>query len=163
MDHWGKYFCSAMEMSWKVHRVWKLWVAESYTVTKSLLADGICLVLFLVERLLCFEQVALSSVTPQWPFLVPYWPLVQPVGSDLCPGKAISAFCHGLGCCVTVVKWHKSEPGSCVIVSESFYKAGLSFGCHGWKASLCLSGEPVRHICSAASTYQGYAHHLVCS
>lgn len=154
----GKYSCSAMEKSWKVHWVWKRWVAESYTVTKSLLADCVCLVLFLIESLLCCEEEALSSVTPQWPFLMPYWPLVQPAGSDLCPGKAISAFCHGWERCVTLVKWHKSVPGSCVLLSESFC---LGLAKHAFCLAVtaerlrCRSGErAVSHICSAASTYQ---------
>lgn len=63
---------------------------------------------------------------------------VLPAGSDLCPGKAISAFCHGWGCCVSHVKGDKLLRGSCVLImnlSVSWsYKACLLFGCHGWQA-----------------------------
>lgn len=63
---------------------------------------------------------------------------VQPSGSDLCPGKSISAFCHGWRRCGVVVKWHKLLRGSCALimnvsVSQS-YRVCLLFVCHGWRA-----------------------------
>lgn len=42
---------------------------------------------------------AVSSVTPVRPLLYGLLTPVQPAGSELCPGKAISAFCHVWGRC----------------------------------------------------------------
>lgn len=69
-----KCSCLAAEKSWKLQ--WKPWAAECCTVTKRLLADCVCLLLFcLIEELLCRGQEALSGVTPAWPFFLAYWPL----------------------------------------------------------------------------------------
>lgn len=69
-----KCSCLASEKSWKLQ--WKPWAAECCTVTKRLLADCVCLLLFcLIEELLCRGQEALSGVTPAWPFFLAYWPL----------------------------------------------------------------------------------------
>lgn len=117
---------------------WKPWAAECHTVTKSLLADCGCLVLFPHWGAAVFRTRSSVQRDPSVALLHGLLTSVQPAGSDLCPGKAISALCQGWGCCASLVKWHKLLRGSCVLVmnpSVSWsYTACLLFGCHGWKA-----------------------------
>lgn len=100
----------------------------------------------LIEELLCFGQEALSSVTPPWPFFMPYWPrcsqqapisaLERPLVHSAMFEDVVPLLSNDTGYCVAAVclSW------KCVRVSQSCI-ACLLFGCHSWKAcvfQVCL-------------------------
>lgn len=151
---------------------WKPWVAEMYTVTKSLLADCLFGSVPHWEAVVFWTRISVHcdpSVALPRAFLT----LVEPAGSDLCPGKAISAFCHSRGRCVPLQMTRVSAWQLCARqwiclcsgrTKRLFYVAVVA------ESLMCLSGEAaVSYICSATRTYQWLhfiwtvnIHHLMC-
>lgn len=117
-----------MEESWELWEYvleWKPRAAEGSTMTKSLPADCGCLVPFPQWRAVVCQTRRSVHCDPSMA-LHALLTLDQPVGSDPCPGKVISALRPGWGHCAFLVHWHKLLRGSCVLVSESLLCAEVT-------------------------------------